>query len=113
MLADPVTKAAAVKFEILTKWLKERLENNENVNKDELTRLLTSMEIEINKKGLIKLFDKKHCTICNKEFYPQSMDWVYKYKIGRNNPWKWQCSYTCYCKANKNKKDGRRKMVKK
>ena len=50
---------------------------------------------------------KKHCTECNKEFYPPSTDWVYKTTID-HRVYKWQCSWSCYRKATKNIKRIRR-----
>lgn len=45
-------------------------------------------------KGLLK----KRCTVCNKEFYPPSAEWVYKIEIG-SKTYKYLCSWSCYKKA--------------
>lgn len=46
---------------------------------------------------------KKHCTECKKEFYPPTMDWVYKVEIA-SKVYKWQCSWKCYRKATEYKR---------
>lgn len=50
---------------------------------------------------------EKHCTECKKEFYPPSIDWVYKIRID-TGVYKWQCSWSCYRKATKHKKKVRK-----
>lgn len=47
MYADERKRDEVVKFVILTKWLKERLENNEQIDSKEIKKLLSSLGIEI------------------------------------------------------------------
>ena len=47
MYAEERKRDEAVKFVILTKWLKERLENNEQIDSKEIKKLLSSLGIEI------------------------------------------------------------------
>ena len=41
-----------VKYEILTKWLLERLENHQEISTEELERLMSALDFEIRKKHL-------------------------------------------------------------
>ncbi|MBR1386243.1 MAG: hypothetical protein IJ568_05395 [Bacilli bacterium] len=41
-----------VKYEILTKWLLERLENHQEISTEELERLMSALDFEIRKKTL-------------------------------------------------------------
>ena len=43
--AEPI-----IKYDILTTWLVERLENNEKIEREELKRLLSSLDILIEEK---------------------------------------------------------------
>ena len=41
-----------VKYEILTNWLLERLENNQEISTEELERLMSALDFEIRKETL-------------------------------------------------------------
>ena len=41
-----------VKYEILTNWLLERLENHQEISTEELERLMSALDFEIRKKTL-------------------------------------------------------------
>ena len=43
--AEPV-----IKYDILTTWLVERLENEEKIDRDELERLLSALDIRVENK---------------------------------------------------------------
>lgn len=47
---DMKTAEPIVKYDILTTWLVERLENNETINEKELERLLSSLDIFVEHK---------------------------------------------------------------